>query len=301
METDGWVQPDTVARLVTADYDVGPVSVCRHLFTSVNHTYRLKAGNSCYAVRVHGRNKWWIGSDKELLFELDLLHHLHSHDVPVSYPIPTREGQPLSTIDTPAGPRRLVLFSWAPGRPGADTRSKSYRVGATVAAIDVVADSFQPSHPRHQMDLSTLLDRYLNRLGLDGQPASDIRSAYRHIREIRRRVASFDPGPTGWGGVHGDVQELNFHFDDENRITFLDFDLCGYGWRAYEVAYYYTRIPKHLRGSFMRGYESVRPLSPAEHEMLPTFGRLAWIREGCQANSLVYRMRKPYMSDAAFQ
>lgn len=61
METEGGsVEPDKVARLVSAVYDVGSVSNCRHLFTSVNHTYAIEAGNTWYAVRVHGRNQWWI-------------------------------------------------------------------------------------------------------------------------------------------------------------------------------------------------------------------------------------------------
>lgn len=111
-------------------------------------------------------------------------------------------------------------------------------------------------------------------------------------------MEAFDPGATGWGVIHGDVQGMNFHFDDEDRITFLDFDLCGYGWRAYEIAYYYTRIPKRLRGALISRYESVRPLSRAEHDMLPTLGRLAWIREGLQSKELVYRIHKPYMSFA---
>ena len=49
----------------------------------------------------------------------------------------------------------------------------------------------------------------------------------------------------------------------------------GYGWRAYDVAYYVTRIREQHRQPFLHGYESVRPPTDAEEDMIPTIGRLA--------------------------
>lgn len=59
----------------------GPVTACRHLFTSVNPTYAVQAGGTSYALRVHGADKWWIGSDDDPHFELDLLEHLPARSV----------------------------------------------------------------------------------------------------------------------------------------------------------------------------------------------------------------------------
>ncbi|HEU0165175.1 MAG TPA: phosphotransferase, partial [Thermomicrobiales bacterium] len=126
----------------------------------------------------------------------------------------------------------------------------------------------------------------------DPADAAFIRS---QIVEIRQRLRDLDPGEGGWGLIHGDVQELNFHFTAENQITFFDFDLCGYGWRAYEISYYYTRIREELRAPVIAGYESVRPLSVSEREMLPTFGKLAWIREGLMSRDLIEKLHDPYM------
>lgn len=157
------IEPDSIARLVSERYDLGPVSTCRHLFSSINHTYSVHAGDGSWAARVHG-DKWWISSESDLLFELDLLDHLHARGVPVSYPITTRDGRRLITIDTLAGPRCFVLFSWAPGKPDAQTCGRVFRVGATMAEIHVAAETFQTENPRYRMDLSTLLDRFLDRL-----------------------------------------------------------------------------------------------------------------------------------------
>ena len=61
--------------------------------------------------------------------------------------------------------------------------------------------------------------------------------------------------------MHGDVQGHNHHLTEDGQIIWFDFDLCGWGWRAYDIAYYYTRIPEPVRAPVIQGYESVRPLS----------------------------------------
>ena len=98
--------------------------------------------------------------------------------------------------------------------------------------------------------------------------------------------------------MHGDVQGLNHNFTTDGEITWFDFDLCGYSWRAYDIAYYYTRIPGPVRAPVIDGYEAVRPLTDAEHDMLPTLGKLAWIREGLRSKDLVKRLHQPYLSYA---
>ncbi|MBM7788529.1 phosphotransferase enzyme family protein [Tenggerimyces flavus] len=282
---------DHLIQLVLAEYDLGEITGFRHLFSSVNDTYAVEFGATSYALRVHRADPWWIGHDDELRFELDLLHHLHGAGINVPVPIERTNGDPLGRLENG---RHYSLFSWAPGKPGEGSPKRVGLVGETLARIHVASDGFQSPYGRYHLDEANLLDRYLAKLRpTDGQAAY----IEEHAAEIRRRLATFDPGPTGWGVVHGDVQSLNFHFTDDDQITFLDFDLSGYGWRVYDLAYYVTRIREKHRQPFLDGYESVRPLTDAEREMIPTIGRLAWIREEIGATALVKRLRKPYMTD----
>jgi homoserine kinase type II len=124
---------------------------------------------------------------------------------------------------------------------------------------------------------------------------ADVAFVRHQVADIRRRLQTFDPGPSGWGIIHADPQVLNIHFTDDDQITIFDFDLCAYGWRAYDLAYYYTRIPEHLRASAIDGYQSIRLLTQAEHDMLPTLGRAAWIWEGLQSQNLIARLTNPYL------
>jgi Ser/Thr protein kinase RdoA (MazF antagonist) len=278
-------------QLVVAEYDLGTLTAVRPLFSSVNETYAVEFGPTRYALRVHRADPWWIAHEDELRFELDLLRHLDLNGIAVPVPIDRTNGDPLGRLEDG---RYYTLFSWAPGRPGEGTLKRVRLVGETLARIHVASDGFTSPHRRYHLDQTNLLDRYLAKLRPDAPQAAVIEE---HAAEIRRRLATFDPGPTGWGVVHGDVQSLNFHFTDDDRITFLDFDLAGYGWRIYDIAYYVTRIREQHRQPFLNSYKSVRPLADAERDMIPTVGRLAWIREEIGARELIKRLRKPYMTD----
>ncbi len=295
------VDADWIARLVATDYDVGRPTDCRLMFAGFNDTYQVTVDGQQYAFRLHTRGKWWLNGESDVRFELDLLDHLHEHRVPVSYPLPRRNGDVLGTVHAPEGERFYSLFTWAPGGPPVDmTVSQAYILGRTLATIHVAADLHQPTHTRYRLDEATKLDLPLAELDqqLSDASAADAETIAHYAAEIRTQLARFDPGPTGWGIIHGDIQDLNFHFDADDNITVFDFDMCGYGWRGYDFAYYYTRSAEPQRSAVLDGYQSVRPLTDAEHAMITTFGRLAWIaHDGGPVPRLAKLLRNPYHSD----
>ncbi|WP_218921447.1 phosphotransferase enzyme family protein [Haliscomenobacter hydrossis] len=83
------------------------------------------------------------------------------------------------------------------------------------------------------------------------------------------------------GAVHLDIWFDNLNISKTGEITIFDFDFCGNGWLCLDVAYYVLQVhsverdkpeclPKVL--SFIRGYESVTPLSAEEKRVLPMLG-----------------------------
>jgi Ser/Thr protein kinase RdoA (MazF antagonist) len=38
------------------------------------------------------------------------------------------------------------------------------------------------------------------------------------------------------GSCHGDLHGWNAHIDQNMALTVYDFDCCGVGWRAYDIA-----------------------------------------------------------------
>ncbi len=78
--------------------------------------------------------------------------------------------------------------------------------------------------------------------------------------------------------------------------------MCGYGWRAYDLAYYYTRIAEPSDNSPSMADESVRPICASEREVFPTFGQAAWVKErtmmgtGLDPRDLAKCLEDPYES-----
>lgn len=284
-----------LADIVAQHYDIGrPVEV-HTLQATRNHTLAIVTDGGRYAVRMRG-DAWWIGHESELEFELDLLDHLARDGLAVSTAVPQRDGSRVGILDDGTLRRTYSLFTWVPGRHGARTPREAYLVGQTLAHIHLSADSFTSRHQRYQLNEATMLDRQLPAIEADlaAESPTNAEAIRAHIEAIRQRLRHFDPGPSGWGVIHGDVQQLNFHLD-RDAVGFFDFDLCAYGWRTSDIAEYYTRIPPPHREPFLDGYQAVRQLNQSEQDMLLTIARLAWIREGCRPPNLAPMLDDPFI------
>lgn len=286
---------DQIEHLISTEFDVGEPTQVRQLQAGRNHTYAIATTRGKYALRVRG-DAWWIGGRSDLLFEIDLLDYLYARGIPVSKAVPKCNGDTIGTIADGVRQRTYSLFTWASGGVGSKTPERARLVGAALARIHLAADGFVSEHPRYRLDETTMLDRRLPAIekAFATDEPEDIATIRSTVDEIRRRLKSFDPGPGGWGVIHGDVQQLNFHIDD-GVVTFFDFELCAWGWRAADIAEYYTRIPPTHRDPFLTGYESVRPLNDSEKDMLLIIARLAWIREGLTSSTLASMLRDPFI------
>ena len=86
-----------------------------------------------------------------------------------------------------------------------------------------------------------------------------------------------------YGGVHLDVWFDNLHIDDEEGITFFDFDFCGNGYLCFDISYFlFQLLATNLNeeeyqikaDSFIKGYETVTEISNEEKKFI-NYGCLA--------------------------
>jgi Ser/Thr protein kinase RdoA (MazF antagonist) len=174
-----------------------------------------------------------------------------------------------------------VLFTAAPGR---ELGHKSYTeelaglYGEAAAAIHRAADSFKGPSQRPALDLEQLLER----------PLRLVTSAIAHrpedvayVEGLGDRLKSRIEGAPDLeiGFCHGDFHGGNA-CEADGSFTFFDFDCCGWGYRAYDVAVFpwafaisenTTERIAAMGRSFLGGYIRHRKLGDMDIDAIPAF------------------------------
>jgi len=262
-----------VASMVASAYAIGDMIECRCLMSRTNDTYLVTAEHGRFVLRVYGLH---ARSLTEVLFEVEFLNHLADKGVLVARPVPRRDGGFVSIHRAPGGDRYAVLFTYAPGEPPPWPPDPAYYrpYGRAIAAIHRGLDDFASAHPRAPLDLDYLVDRPMQViLPLLAHRPHDAAYLQRLADTMKERVAALSP-TMDWGGCHGDPQGANCHATSDGMVTFFDFDCCGLGWRAYDLATFrwtvaVNRADEALWREFLAGYKEGRDVGNADLQAVP--------------------------------
>ena len=88
---------------------------------------------------------------------------------------------------------------------------------------------------------------------------------------IQPRIAALSTELPYYGLCHGDAASANAHVTDEGHLTLFDFDMCGAGWRAYDIATFLIDESEPVATAFLEGYTAVRAVTDAERASIPFF------------------------------
>jgi Ser/Thr protein kinase RdoA (MazF antagonist) len=266
---------DSLPAFIARFYLIDPPTACFLLRHSWNDSYQLETATARYIARIYGVVQHTLS---EIQFELDLLQHLAQQNAPVAAPILRRDGQVVTKLQVPEGTRYLVLFPFVPGDVPAipiGSQEQSYYFGRALATIHTAAASFHSSLTRVSYDLDTLLERpiaalrpYLAHRLADWQYLVDVAD------EIRAGVPKLLPNGLDWGIIHGDPFSANARITPDNQVTWYDFDFCGFGWRALDLAHAYAsaqdhKDPRSVWNAFLKGYRSQRSINESDLAVMP--------------------------------
>lgn len=272
---------DDIARLVEREYSVTLPVTATLLSRGFNDTYLVadSEGGHC-VLRVYAHDKHWVSSDSDVLCELELLEHLASGGLSVSHPYRQRSGELFGRLEAPEGERCFALFTFAPGVSARERpldHQQLHAFGAEIARMHVAMDAFRSDHGRYHLDLTNLIDLPLAAIATYAERDRD---AYWNLLSVAERlrnyVSALTLSPTAYGLIHGDIHGENLNVTSTGEFVLFDFDLCAFGWRAYDLTNYYAgpNAGDQVRQGWLAllaGYESVRELGAAEREALPAF------------------------------
>jgi Ser/Thr protein kinase RdoA (MazF antagonist) len=237
---------------------------CQFLKMGLNDTYLLRSQSDRVIMRVY-RIGWRTLED--IRYELEALIHLDRKGVPVSVPIRSKAGQYLQELLAPEGMRYAALFSFAQGDVDDREEKTAESFGEAAATIHAASTDFEADHQRFALDLEHLIDIPLRSvLPFLSHRAPD----QQYISQLCERLTSamelLSKRDLDVGFCHGDLHGGNAHINESGTVTFFDFDCCGSGWRAYDLAVYrwsalWSQTEPLRWPAFLRGYKTVREIS----------------------------------------
>jgi len=237
---------------------------------SENETWR--AGN--LILRLHRQG---YHSQAEIASELDWLTALQ--DLPglrAVRPVAGRDGM-VTQIDG----RFVVGFCPIAGQelqPGDDLSRWFAHLGEITARLHLQSRGWTPptGFTRKRWDAETILGPqphwgdWRQAPGLD---ADGLRLLERATGALTRDLQVYGTGPRVFGLIHADLRLANLMVDDQG-LTAIDFDDCGFGWWVYDLASALSfietdpRLPD-LIARWCKGYTAIAPLRPEDRAMIP--------------------------------
>jgi len=261
---------------------------CKLLIHNVSDTYILEDQTQKFIFKIYRDAH---RKADEIKAEVELLRILKERDTKVSYPIADLKGFYIQSFNAAEGTRHGILFSFAVGKPTLDYNENRLQIiGREMAAIHNITANIKLVHSRRTYDVETTLV----------QPLDYIKSAFSELPEdyawlqmttqkVIEKIKAFDTTKFSYGYCHYDFLPHNFHFDEQDNITFFDFDFAGKGFLANDLMTFFMHFFFEVNfkkltqeqadekfNVFITAYREVRPVSEEELEAIPYLGFAFW-------------------------
>lgn len=273
---------------------------CQLITASMRDVYLVASYEKRYVLSIYRCNQ---RTPAEILAEWKFVDFLYTNGIPVAPAIPNKNGELLMNFDAPEGMRHGVLAPFVNGkhlrqRPNIGA-VRTY--GRIVAQIHALADTMPFDLARPTNDWETLIHQSI--LAFDSVITVDQEDkAYLHqaAATLHLKMAKLPREKPFYGMIHGDVIRANAQVSDDGQVTVLDFDLCGLGWRAYDVASYLLVVKglpnqDESERAFLDGYQEIRSLTKFEQDKIPLFEAVRAIFDIGVKSANVYHWGSAYL------
>lgn len=267
------ISEQAILERVLPMYSIEHPTECTFLSRGCNDTYLIRTTDGpSYILRVY-RYGWRTLA--EISCELDALVHLARKNISVSRPIVGTDGQVVRVLPVPEGNRYAALFTYASGKELSFEKTNAMRLGQALGTLHSAMDNFSSRHLRFELNWEHLVEIPINRIEPFLAHRIEDWDFLRFFTDrLHKQLICLAPPDKGF--CHGDVHELNAHIDQDNTVTFFDFDCCGTGWRAYDLATFrWSAKWRHKEAEawepFVCGYRKGRDLSATDLQAVPLF------------------------------
>jgi len=260
-------------------YSLSRNTKCQLIKAGINDTYLVTGNSDKFVFRVYSLN--WR-TEIEINEEIKLLNQLKENNISISYPLSDKESSFIQILNAPEGDRFAVLFTFAPGeKKHLISGETHFQIGQLMALLHNVTNNQKINRISYTPEVILIdsLKKVSAFLKSDTEEMSFMRSAQKYLL---KEFENADISQIRQGIVHLDIWFDNLNITAENQATIFDFDFCGNGWLCLDIAYYILQLhniekyeakdyqPKVER--FIKGYESVKPITVEEKRLIPMLG-----------------------------
>ncbi|MEM7116466.1 MAG: phosphotransferase [Chloroflexota bacterium] len=272
--TKSFLSAQTIARKIEEAYGLLNVR-CQLLTATMRDVYLVTSaqGKNIFYIYLHHECR-----AAEIAAEWQFVTYLFAHKLPVAPAILDKNGEHLLAFNAPEGVRYGVLTAYVEGdhfrrKPSIGAATE---LGQTIAQLHLLADEMLTELHRPPNNLSRQLQQYVTTFAREfPEREEDIELLHRVMACIRPQIAALPKTSPYYGIIHGDVIRANVQVSQNDTITLLDFDLCGPGWRVYDIASFLNTLhgpnSSELKEAYLAGYQQVCPLDGFEQELIPLF------------------------------
>jgi homoserine kinase type II len=269
------VSDDEIERFVAA-YDIGTVVACKGIAEGVeNSNYLLQTDRGIYILTLYEKR---VAKD-DLPFFLGLMNHLAGKGILCPTPIAAKDGRSLRELAR----RPAALISFLRGMwPKRVQTTHCAQLGEALAQMHLAGADFTIQRP--------------NALSIDGwrqlfkgcqARADEVKEGL--ADEIRRELDELTaawPRDLPSGVIHADLFPDNVFFLGDKLSGIIDFYFACNDFLSYDLGICLNAWCFERDGAFnatkaralVRGYRKIRPITPAEIEVLPILTRGSALR-----------------------
>lgn len=286
------VELNHIAGELMSRYALSTVKDIKLICRSENATFKITTETKGYALRIHRPN---YHDHAAIESELAWLDALKKSGISVPTPVACQQGNHVQQVNTSENtPRCAVLFEWMEGAmPNTDTDPALFeQLGELMAKLHLHA--IQWPRPSHFKRLVWQHDTMVGDNGIwgdwrnvSGLTESDKQLIEEVLASIAKHLDWYGQSAQRFGLIHADLRLTNLLLHD-NGAHVIDFDDCGLGWFMHDAAAtisFYEHYPNRQQwiNNWLKGYQRIRPLTPADLEILPVMimqrriQLLAWV------------------------
>lgn len=261
------------------------------LVRNVSDTYVINEAQSKYILKIYRSSH---RSQSQIQAEVDLLNYLKENSASVAYPVANKKGSHLQKFNTGEGERFGVLFSFAHGKVSKDLTDNQLQVlGREMALNHDLLSKPDLAFDRPEYTIDTTIHQPLKVLQSMFE-RFDYLEGQEQLQEIAKRtITSFESIDTSKfrvGYCHYDYMPKNFHFTENDEITFFDWDFAGKGFLVNDLLSFQIHFFFHVTHgatskeqavkdfqTFVAAYREHGDISDLELSAIPVLGNMFWI------------------------